>query len=68
VDEFRPDSPLHRIDPAIRPAGLVSRDRPESPHYGKPAFNNETGREVRHRNDDPIHRRKQMWIAAAAGG
>lgn len=36
--------------------------------YGKPAFNNETGRERRHRNDDPVHRRKQLWIAAAAGG
>ncbi len=36
--------------------------------HGKPAFNNETGREVRHRNDDPVHRRKQLWIAAAAGG
>ena len=36
--------------------------------HGKPAFNNETGREVRHQNDDPDHRRKQLWIAAAAGG
>lgn len=36
--------------------------------FGKPAFNNETGREVRHSNDDPDHRRKQLWIAAAAGG
>ena len=36
--------------------------------HGKPAFNNETGREKRHQNDDPVHRRKQLWIAAAAGG
>jgi hypothetical protein len=36
--------------------------------YGKPAFNNETGREVRHKNDDPVSRRKQLWLAAAAGG
>jgi len=36
--------------------------------YGKPAYNNETGREVRHKNDDPVHRRKQLWLAAAAGG
>lgn len=36
--------------------------------YGKPAFNNETGRERQHRNDDPVHRRKQLWIAAASGG
>jgi hypothetical protein len=36
--------------------------------HGKPAFNNETGREVRHQNDDPDHRRKQLWISAAAGG
>lgn len=36
--------------------------------YGKPAFNNETGRENRHKNDDPVHRRKQLWLAAAAGG
>lgn len=35
--------------------------------YGKPAFNNETGREVRHKNDDPIHRRKQGWIWCAEG-
>ncbi|RME67056.1 MAG: DUF4038 domain-containing protein [Verrucomicrobia bacterium] len=35
--------------------------------FGKPAYNNETGRERRHRNDDPVHRRKQLWIAAAAG-
>ncbi len=36
--------------------------------HGKPAVNNETGREGRHKNDDPVHRRKQLWIAAAAGG
>jgi hypothetical protein len=36
--------------------------------HGKPAYNNETGREVRHRNDDAVHRRKQLWLAAAAGG
>ncbi len=36
--------------------------------FGKPAFNNETGREIRHRNDDPVHRRKQLWLSAAAGG
>ncbi len=36
--------------------------------FGKPAFNNETGRERRHKNDDPVHRRKQLWLAAAAGG
>ena len=35
--------------------------------YGQPGFNNETGREVRHKNDDPVGRRKQLWIAAAAG-
>lgn len=35
--------------------------------YGKPAFNNETGRENRHKNNDPIHRRKQAWIWYAAG-
>jgi hypothetical protein len=35
--------------------------------HGKPAFNNESGREIRHRNDDPIHRRKQAWIWYAAG-
>lgn len=36
--------------------------------HGKPAFNNETGREKRHRNDDPIHRRKQSWIWCCCGG
>lgn len=36
--------------------------------YGKPAFNNESGREVRHRNDDPVHRRKQGWIWCMCGG
>jgi len=36
--------------------------------YGKPAYNNETGREGRHMNDDPVFRRKQMWLSAAAGG
>lgn len=35
--------------------------------FTKPGFNNETGRERRHHNDDPVHRRKQLWIAAAAG-
>jgi hypothetical protein len=35
--------------------------------HGKPAFNNESGREIRHKNDDPIHRRKQAWIWYAAG-
>ena len=32
-----------------------------------PAFNNESGREKRHGNDDPIHRRKQGWIFNASG-
>jgi hypothetical protein len=36
--------------------------------FGKPAFNNETGRERQHKNDDPVHRRKQLWLASAAGG
>ncbi|MCC7144876.1 MAG: DUF4038 domain-containing protein [Phycisphaeraceae bacterium] len=36
--------------------------------HGKPAFNNETGREVRHQNDDGVHRRKQGWLWCAAGG
>jgi hypothetical protein len=36
--------------------------------HGKPAFNNETGREQRHKNDDPIHRRKQSWVWCCAGG
>ena len=35
--------------------------------YGKPALNNESGREIRHKNDDPIHRRKQGWIWCAEG-
>lgn len=35
--------------------------------YGKPAFNNESGREKRHKNDDPIFRRKQGWIFANSG-
>lgn len=35
--------------------------------YAKPAFNNETGREVRHKNDDPISRRKQAWLWTASG-
>lgn len=35
--------------------------------HGKPAFNNETGREKRHRNDDPVHRRKQSWVWCCAG-
>jgi hypothetical protein len=35
--------------------------------YGKPAFNNESGREIRHKNDDPVHRRKQGWLWSAAG-
>ena len=34
--------------------------------HGKPAFNNESGRENRHRNDDPVHRRKQGWIWCAS--
>ncbi|WP_373514342.1 DUF4038 domain-containing protein [Persicitalea sp.] len=35
--------------------------------YGKPAFNNESGREMRHKNDDPIFRRKQGWVFANSG-
>lgn len=35
--------------------------------YGKPAFNNESGREIRHKNDDPIHRRKQAWLFSNSG-
>lgn len=35
--------------------------------HGKPAFNNETGRENRHKNDDPVHRRKQSWLSNMAG-
>jgi len=35
--------------------------------YGKPAFNNESGREIRHNNDDPIHRRKQAWLFSNSG-
>jgi hypothetical protein len=35
--------------------------------HGKPAFNNETGREIRHKNDDGVHRRKQSWISNSAG-
>lgn len=35
--------------------------------HGKPAFNNESGREIRHRNDDPVHRRKQAWVWYSAG-
>ena len=35
--------------------------------YGKPAFNNESGREKRHKNDDPVFRRKQGWIFANSG-
>lgn len=35
--------------------------------YAKPAFNNESGREVRHKNDDAVHRRKQGWLWNAAG-
>ena len=35
--------------------------------HGKPAWCNESGREKRHRNDDPVHRRKQGWLWYAAG-
>ena len=35
--------------------------------HNKPAFNNESGRERRHGNDDPVHRRKQGWIFNASG-
>ncbi len=35
--------------------------------HGKPAWCNESGRERRHQNDDPIHRRKQGWLWNAAG-
>jgi hypothetical protein len=36
--------------------------------HGKPAFCNESGRENRHKNNDPIHRRKQAWLWCSAGG
>ncbi len=32
--------------------------------YGKSTFNNESGREIRHGNDDPVHRRKKAWLWA----
>lgn len=35
--------------------------------HGKPGFNNESGREVRHRNDDAVHRRKQGWLWCMEG-
>jgi len=35
--------------------------------HGKPAINNETGREKRHSNNDPVHRRKQSWLFNNAG-
>jgi len=35
--------------------------------HGKPAWCNESGREVRHRNDDGVHRRKQGWVWYASG-
>jgi hypothetical protein len=35
--------------------------------YGKPAFNNESGREIRHKNDNPIYRRKQAWLFSNSG-
>ncbi|MDR2037504.1 MAG: DUF4038 domain-containing protein [Bacteroidales bacterium] len=35
--------------------------------HNKPAFNNESGREKRHMNDDPVHRRKQAWIFNCSG-
>lgn len=35
--------------------------------YEKPAFNNESGREIRHKNDDPIHRREQAWLFSNSG-
>ncbi len=35
--------------------------------HHKPAFNNESGRETRHKNDDPVHRRKQGWLFANSG-
>jgi len=35
--------------------------------HDKPAWCNESGREKRHRNDDPVHRRKQGWLWYAAG-
>jgi len=35
--------------------------------HGKPAWCNESGREVRHKNDDGVHRRKQGWVWCASG-
>ncbi len=35
--------------------------------YGKPAWCDETGREVRHGNDDGVHRRKQYWTWNVGG-
>lgn len=35
--------------------------------YARPAFNNESGREIRHKNDDGVNRRKQAWIWSACG-
>lgn len=35
--------------------------------YGKPAWCDESGRERRHGNDDPVHRRKQAWVWAMSG-
>jgi len=35
--------------------------------HGKPAFCNESGREIRHGNNDGVHRRKQGWLWCSAG-
>ncbi|RLE65714.1 MAG: hypothetical protein DRJ38_03310 [Thermoprotei archaeon] len=35
--------------------------------YNKPAWCDETGREVRHKNNDGVHRRKQYWTWYMAG-
>ncbi|MCD6290822.1 MAG: DUF4038 domain-containing protein, partial [Anaerolineae bacterium] len=35
--------------------------------YGKPAWCDESGRERRHGNDDPVHRRKQAWVWYVTG-
>ena len=76
-DAVWPDKPW--MDLAINHTCTSSTDRHDlrdwylavarnSRAHGKPAFCNESGREVRHKNDDGAHRRKQGWLWCASGG
>ncbi len=56
------DPARHGLDAYYRRAAL------DAHRHAKPVWCDESGREHRHGNDDPVHRRKQAWVWQVSGG